>query len=133
MKPHEQFQSLMWGMFWYLLPLSYIVVDRFIPFDSNIDIYPLVLIQSSIACGLLYWGINKFRESSVQKAWIWVQAFATVAIFQLAIMGIGVFTLWVDIALHLILPILWFFAFYKSIIASSDINPNKFPIKDRSK
>lgn len=133
LKPHEQYQSLMWGMLWYLLPLSYIIVDRFLPYDRTIDIYPLVLIQGSITCGMLYWGINKFAERSVRKTWIWTQAFVTVVIFQLAIGGIKVFKPWIDIGLHVVLPILWFFALYKAIIASSDINPSNFRIKDSSK
>lgn len=133
LKPHEQYQSLMWGMLWYLLPLSYIIVDRFLPYDGTIDIYSLVIIQGSITCGMLYWGINKFAGCSVRKTWIWTQAFGTVAIFQLAIGGIRVFKPWIDISLHVVLPILWFFTFYKLIIASSDINPSSFRIRSKSK
>ena len=133
MHPREQFQSLLWGLIWYLLPLSYIIVDRFFPFDRTINIYPLVLIQCSIALGLLYWGINKFKESSVRKAWIWTQAFVTVAIFQMSILGIRVFALWIDICLQVVLPILSFFTLYKGLIASSDINATKIRNKDKSK
>ena len=122
MKPPQQLLSLMWGMLWYLLPLSYIIVDRFLPYDRTIDIYPLVLIQGSITCGLLYWGINKFTERSVRIAWIWMQAFGTVAIFQMATGGINVFTPWIDIPLFIILTILWIFTAYKMGKASLKIN-----------
>lgn len=132
MKPHEKIRSLMWGMIWYLLPLSYIIVDRFLPFDQAVNIYPLALIQIFIACGLLYWGIDSFKERSVRRAWIWMQAFTTIVIFQMAISGIRVFTLWIDITLLILLPILWFFAFYKGITAFSDINPKNVQTKDKS-
>ena len=75
MKPHEKLRSLLWGLIWYLLPLSYIIVDRFLPFDQAINIYPLVLIQFFIACGLLYWGINNTTEQAVRKIWLWMQAY----------------------------------------------------------
>lgn len=123
MEPHEKLRSLLWALIWYLLPLSYIIVDRFLPFDQAINIYPHVLIQIFIACGLLYWGINNTTERAVRKIWLWMQAYATVAIFHMAIGGIKVFTLWIDIALHILLPILWIFTLYKTIIAGSDINP----------
>lgn len=123
MKPHEQIRKHLWGNLWYLLPISYIVVDRFYPFDQAIHIFPLLVILGSVSGGLLYWGLKKFKERSVRKTWIWSQVCAIFAIMYIAINGIIVFSPWISLPLHIGLPILWFIAFYKTMVVGYDVPP----------
>ena len=132
MKPREQILRPMCGLLWYLLPLSYVTVDKLLPFDRSFNIYPLILLQGSIACALLYWGIEKIRDRSARKIWIWMQAFATVAIFQMVFASPMIFTLWIDIPIFIVLTILWFFTFYKLMTINATINRINVRSNDKS-
>lgn len=123
----EQIRKYVRANLWYLFPLLYAYVNKFNDLfgesDRVTNLLPLLFIQGFVTIGLLYWGFQKFTESTARRAWIWIQIAFTAGIYWISIPSQMAGSKWLSIALHIVLPLIWFLGFYKFHIVTYEVPP----------